>query len=73
MVEFKLPSGREVQIDYLKIKWDSNIGFGELTCVYNPETKKWEVDDEYMGREFVDGIADGLDQIKNNMILSSDE
>ena len=32
--------------------WDSTIGFGQLVCYYNTETKKWKFDSEDMSPQF---------------------
>lgn len=35
-----------------RIQWSANVGFGELTFVYNTKEHKWVVDDEFMSEEF---------------------
>ena len=35
-----------------RIQWNANVGFGELTFVYNTKEHKWTVDDECMSEEF---------------------
>ena len=34
------------------LKWDANIGFGELTFIYDTKTKEWSYDSECMGKDF---------------------
>ena len=36
----------------IDIAWTANIGFGHITF-YKTENGEWEVDDEYMGMDFV--------------------
>ena len=35
-----------------QIDWTANIGFGQLTFIYNTKTKEWGCDTEHMDAEF---------------------
>lgn len=39
-----------------RIQWVANIGFGELTFIYNTKTNTWSVDDEHMSEEFCKAV-----------------
>lgn len=60
----------DVSVDYIDIAWSSNIGFGHITLKYDRETRKWDTDTEWMGKEFVKKIIEFLNnKVKNNIIL----
>lgn len=39
-----------------RIQWVANVGFGELTFIYNTKTKVWSVDDEHMSEDFCNAV-----------------
>lgn len=39
-----------------RIQWIANVGFGELTFVYNTATNTWSVDDEHMSEDFCKAV-----------------
>ena len=41
-----------------RIQWSANVGFGELTFVYNTRTNKWRIDDECMSEAFCKAVLD---------------
>ena len=40
----------------LQISWESNIGFGQLTFIYDPESETWDCDTECMSEEFCKAV-----------------
>ena len=42
----------------LILKWEANIGIGEITYTYNWKTKEWNCDTECMGRELCTAVFD---------------
>ncbi len=40
----------------LNLQWTANIGFGEISFMYNTSTKEWDYDTECMGRDFCKAV-----------------
>lgn len=52
-----------------QLSWSANIGFGELTYVYDTQTKQWACDTECMGKDFCIAVLNKwLDSIMPNPI-----
>ena len=46
------------------LSWEANLGFGQLTFLYNTKTQRWECDSECMSKEFCVAVLDKwLEQI----------
>lgn len=39
-----------------RLKYTSNIGWGEITFTYDTNSNAWEIDDEYMSEEFCKAV-----------------
>lgn len=39
-----------------QINWTANIGFGQLTFIYDTKTKDWGCDTEHMSKEFCEAV-----------------
>lgn len=57
----------------LVLMWDADIGFGEINLFYDREKDEWEIDSEYMGKDFCLDVfnkwlesINELDNYKNN-------
>jgi hypothetical protein len=55
--------------DGIVLKWGGNIGWGEYTLYYNPNTDKWMGDSEYMDKnddkKFLRKLLDSfIDQVE---------
>lgn len=35
-----------------QLDWEANVGFGQLSFMYNVRTKMWSYDSECMGKDF---------------------
>ena len=35
-----------------QLSWEANVGFGQLTFMYNTKTQEWGYDSECMSKEF---------------------
>lgn len=40
----------------IKIRWVANIGFGEVTIYKEKASDRWQIDDEFMGKDFVNTL-----------------
>lgn len=49
-----------------KLKWVGNVGFGELSFLFNTKTKEWSCDTECMGKDFCEAVLnkwlEGIDK-----------
>ena len=41
-----------------QLNWTANVGFGQLTFIYNTKTKEWGYDSECMSEEFCKAVLD---------------
>jgi len=39
-----------------QIEWEANLGFGQLTFIYDTKTKEWGCDSECMSKEFCNAV-----------------
>lgn len=48
-----------------QLNWNANIGFGQISFIYDTVTKEWSYDSECMGKEFcLTVLKKWLDDIK---------
>lgn len=52
------------------IEWSGSAGWGECTIYFNPDENCYNIDDECMGREFVQALLS--DFFKNYMKIDSE-
>lgn len=54
-----------------ELNWDANVGFGQLSFVYNTKTKKWSYDSECVGAEFSKAVLNKwLDDVAKSKQLT---
>ena len=54
-----------------QLNWDANLGFGQLSFIYNTKTQKWSYDNECMSKEFCVAVLDKW--LEGMMCKSKDE